>query len=249
MFKPPAESFMTGNYKIVVKKIVELIISKKKKSVSFLPTSMNDFAIAKKESYSQKYKDINYFLPDGMPLAWWLKHIKKKNTQRIYGPNLMISLLENKKINSKKHFFICPNEKSKKEIDKTIKHKFPNLKKYKTVSLQKNGKDNLKNTQQKINNYQPDIIWIGIGSPRQVEISSQIKHSTQGTSIFCVGAAFSLLIGTQIKTPEIIQNLGLEWAFRLLTEPVRLWKRYLVIIPSYLISELLFFIKEKINKK
>ena len=69
MFKPPAESFMTGNYKIVVKKIVELIISKKKKSVSFLPTSMNDFAIAKKESYSQKYKDINYFLPDGMPLA------------------------------------------------------------------------------------------------------------------------------------------------------------------------------------
>lgn len=237
MFKPSAKSFLTGNYEVVTKKIIKLIKINKKQSISFLPASLNDFALAKTTLHSLNYASINWFLPDGMPLVWWLKYIHHRPTQRIYGPHLMVSLLKSKTLSLKKHFFICPNNEFEKRIEITIKKDFKHLKKTFVESLDQNGKDDIKNIEQKITQYQPDIIWIGIGSPKQVEISKKIKQLSKKSTIFCVGAAFALLIGKQRKTPKLIQNLGLEWLFRLLTEPLRLWKRYLIIIPKYLIEK------------
>jgi N-acetylglucosaminyldiphosphoundecaprenol N-acetyl-beta-D-mannosaminyltransferase len=80
-------------------------------------------------------------------------------------------------------------------------------------------------------NFSPDFIWIGLSSPKQVRLASYIKkrlRMTSSSSIFCVGAAFDLYVGKQKSPSDLIKRVGLEWFFRLVHSPGRLWKRYMV---------------------
>jgi N-acetylglucosaminyldiphosphoundecaprenol N-acetyl-beta-D-mannosaminyltransferase len=73
----------------------------------------------------------------------------------------------------------------------------------------------------------PDIVWVGLGTPRQDLFIDQFRDQL-GTTLVAVGAAFDFLAGAKRQAPNWMQNSGLEWAFRLATEPRRLWRRYLL---------------------
>jgi N-acetylglucosaminyldiphosphoundecaprenol N-acetyl-beta-D-mannosaminyltransferase len=73
----------------------------------------------------------------------------------------------------------------------------------------------------------PDIVWVGLGTPRQDEVVDRLRELLPVTFV-AVGAAFDFIAGTKRQAPAWMQERGLEWAFRLATEPRRLWRRYLV---------------------
>ncbi len=78
-----------------------------------------------------------------------------------------------------------------------------------------------------IENAKPDFVWVGMGAPKQFYIAADIYKSLS-INCFSVGAAFDFVAGSKRECPKILSKIGLEWMFRLLTEPRRLWKRYLI---------------------
>jgi N-acetylglucosaminyldiphosphoundecaprenol N-acetyl-beta-D-mannosaminyltransferase len=79
---------------------------------------------------------------------------------------------------------------------------------------------------QRVRDAQPDIVWVGLGTPRQDLFLEEFRGQIDATLV-AIGAGFEFLAGTKRTAPELVQRLGLEWLFRLISEPRRLWKRYL----------------------
>jgi len=79
-----------------------------------------------------------------------------------------------------------------------------------------------------INAAQPDIVWVGLGTPKQEHWMADHVERLNASVLIGVGAAFDFLSGTKAQAPRWMQRNGLEWMFRLVTEPRRLWKRYLI---------------------
>ena len=84
-----------------------------------------------------------------------------------------------------------------------------------------------------ISDLRVDLVWVGLGTPTQDFVSRQLKLEL-GTVAIGVGAAFEMLAGTKLEAPSFLRDLGLEWFFRLMQEPRRLWRRYLIHSPRAL---------------
>ena len=84
----------------------------------------------------------------------------------------------------------------------------------------------------RVNDSAPDVMWVGLGTPKQERWMHEHRTRLRIPVLLGVGAAFDLNSGRLRQAPEWMRENGLEWLFRLLTEPRRLWKRYLVAIPS-----------------
>ena len=92
---------------------------------------------------------------------------------------------------------------------------------------------------------QPDIVWVSLGFPKQEKfIHSVQKKYTMNSNFVGIGGVFDWVAGTKIKAPEFVANIGLEWALRLIQEPKRLFRRYLIDNFLYII----YFIKQYIYK-
>ena len=84
-----------------------------------------------------------------------------------------------------------------------------------------------------INAARPDIVWVGLGVPRQEKWMATMRGQLDAPMLVGVGAAFDFLSGTVAQAPRWIQRAGLEWLFRLTREPRRLWRRYLRYNPRF----------------
>jgi N-acetylglucosaminyldiphosphoundecaprenol N-acetyl-beta-D-mannosaminyltransferase len=205
-----------------------------------LPCSLNDLAaISKNKSLKAAYDQVDILFPDGMPLVWAIRS-KGQSTDRIYGPDLMKHLLTLPGVQRAKHIFYGSSPGTLKKLITTIKKISSALSAYYTISPPYRPLTALEERKYiaKIKQYKPDYLWLGLSSPKQVLLAAKWKRKFPKTTILCVGAAFDILAGTVPRAPHIVQVMGLEWAFRLLMEPKRLWKRYLVDIPLYLFSRL-----------
>ena len=87
---------------------------------------------------------------------------------------------------------------------------------------------------ERINRSGARFVWLGMGCPKQEYWMARYRHEVQAPVILAVGAAFDFIAGTVPQAPPLLQNLGLEWLFRLAREPRRLWKRYLVRNPYFI---------------
>jgi N-acetylglucosaminyldiphosphoundecaprenol N-acetyl-beta-D-mannosaminyltransferase len=86
---------------------------------------------------------------------------------------------------------------------------------------------------EEINCSNPDIVWVGLGSPKQDLWMYEHRDKLNAPVLIGVGAAFDFLAGTKLQAPHWIRDSGFEWLFRLVTEPKRLWRRYLVNYPLF----------------
>lgn len=224
-------NFFVGNFDQVSQKIIKYF--KYFKGQIILPCSLHDLALAQKNA---AYQQIDICTTDSMWLTWWagLKHHAK--AERVYGPDLMKSILANLKPTQPKTVFLGAEPQVLTKLEKKYWGHFLVL--TKDASQQREQE-----ILTKIIKLKPKFIWLGIGSPKQVELAAQLKPKLRNTTIFCVGAAFAFNAGQKKQAPGWIQKSGLEWLFRLMTEPKRLWRRYLVVIPGYIIRSLLNKIK------
>jgi N-acetylglucosaminyldiphosphoundecaprenol N-acetyl-beta-D-mannosaminyltransferase len=94
--------------------------------------------------------------------------------------------------------------------------------------------EEMKSLAKEINRLNVDIVWIGLSTPKQELFACELAKLIEVHFVITVGAAFDFHIGSVRQAPQIIQRAGLEWLFRLMMEPRRLYRRYLEIVPYFL---------------
>lgn len=175
-------------------------------------------------------------LPDGAPIAWTLKRRGFTNQTRIAGPDLMLRLCaELEQADIGVFLFGSSNETLDKLVIR-LQQRFPNLHICGALSPQYGiWTEAVENSYiEKINASGAGVIFIGLGCPRQEIWMSARKPDVCGVMLG-VGAAFDFHADTIRRAPDWMQRVGLEWLHRLLSEPRRLWKRYLITNTKFLV--------------
>lgn len=200
------------------------LFSSDKKRLLIAPIAMHPIMVSYLDpKLTELYRKFDYLVPDGQYVKWCMNiyygiHLKS----RIYGPELFIKTCK-KAQSQNKNIFLCGNQTDLVKTELLLM--FPRLN-ISDFDL-KNKKIDKKITaavRTKISSSHADIIFIGIGSPKQHELALAINCNKP---VVCVGAAFDFLTGVQKQAPLWVGDLGLEWLFRLIQDPLRLSKRYI----------------------
>ena len=164
--------------------------------------------------------------------------------QRCYGPDFFKDLMTssgNKPVNH----FLCGGQSGVADQLKTaceISFKNNNIKGTFTPPFRPMTDSELEDLGKTINGLNIDVVWIGISTPKQELLANQFKRFCKVHFIVTVGAAFDFHTGRVRQAPKWIQNNGLEWLFRLIQEPRRLYKRYFSIVPFFIIYNIQEFV-------
>ena len=195
-------------------------------------SNINDVAAANKNDLiKEATNSASLSVPDGMSLVILANlYAGSKLKKRVYGPDLMNDFLKISEEKEYSHFFYGATENTLSELNKKVKNQIPNLKivgfyspPFKELSRQEEeGIINM------INEANPDVVWVGLGCPKQQVWMYKHRNELKVPVMVGVGAAFDFLAGTKPQAPRWIRDNGFEWLFRLITEPKRLWKRYLI---------------------
>jgi len=200
---------------------------------------------------NKKYKEIinNAYmaLPDGKPLSIVAKLKGFKNASRTFGPTLMEKTIELGQKDNLKHFFFGSSQETLNKIKKTVTMKYPDAKIAGMISppYRQLTVSELEDFINQIKKSNADIIWIGLGAPKQeIWMFENFRKLNKGIMIG-IGAGFDYVAGNTKHAPEWMKNFALEWLFRLIQEPSRLWKRYLVTNSLFILFILAEFFRVK----
>jgi N-acetylglucosaminyldiphosphoundecaprenol N-acetyl-beta-D-mannosaminyltransferase len=185
----------------------------------------------------QKFR-LNHFdvlAPDGQPVRWVLNALYgTKLPDRVNGPKLMVRVCARAAQEGFSVFFYGSTPETLDGLRSSILDKFPNL----TIAGMAPSKFRRLNAEEKIEvaarirNSGASIVFVGLGCPRQETFTYEFRDLLP-MPVLAVGAAFPMVAGTLPQAPMWMQNLGLEWVYRLFREPRRLWRRYLLLNPAY----------------
>ena len=174
-------------------------------------------------------------LPDGNPVVWVgrLKGVKGLRG-RIAGPDLMIRVIDHGQAIGLRHFFYGGQPKVLTELVLSIQHSYPRALVAGAESplgptLTPSEEANLR---KRLHSCAPDVVWVALGTPAQDVFVEMYLKDVPATFI-AVGAAFDFISGSKKRAPRWLQTIGAEWLFRLLQEPRRLWRRYLIDTPLF----------------
>lgn len=176
--------------------------------------------------------------PDGMPMVWMGRLQGHRSIRRVYGPDLMLNLCENSRQAGLTHFFYGGNPGVAEELKGVMERKFPNLQVVGTYCppFRPLNEDEIAELRTRVRETRPDFFWVGLSTPKQERfMASHLSILPEAKIFLGVGAAFDLLTGRIRQAPRWMQRLGLEWLFRVTQEPKRLWKRYLVNNPLFVL--------------
>lgn len=175
-------------------------------------------------------------VPDGMPLVWICRRQGFPDTQRVYGPVLLLSLCDNLTSRNYRHFFYGGAQNVADNLARTLQKRFPGLNVCGAFSppFRPVGAMETPENIAMINQCAPDIIWVGLGSPKQDVWMANHLGQLKAHVLIGVGAAFDFHTQRMRQAPNWMQKNGLEWLFRLSQEPGRLWRRYLIGNPRFM---------------
>lgn len=185
--------------------------------------------------------------PDGMSIVWILNLLGYRNVNRVYGPDLMHSLCKYSSDNAKyKHYLYGGQIGVPEKLAEELQRQYPNIDIVGAYSppFGQLTPDSDRKIIDNINQLSPDIIWIGISTPKQERWMASHIGQLNASVIIGVGAAFDFISGTKNQAPRWMQRYGLEWLFRLFNEPKRLWRRY-ILYPYFLILVIAQFLGVK----
>jgi N-acetylglucosaminyldiphosphoundecaprenol N-acetyl-beta-D-mannosaminyltransferase len=192
--------------------------------------------------------------PDGMPLVWALRLLGHKNASRVYGPDLTPILLQMAAESGLAVGFYGGAPEALRRLLEVVAQRFPKLRVAYSFSPPFRPLTPQEDEQvvAAINASGVRILFIGLNTPKQDYWMAAHKAGAQGEGVQAVmagvGAAFDFLAGAKPQAPRWMMPLGLEWLFRLATEPRRLWKRYLKHNPRYVALLALQLLRHKSSK-
>jgi N-acetylglucosaminyldiphosphoundecaprenol N-acetyl-beta-D-mannosaminyltransferase len=173
--------------------------------------------------------------PDGMPLAWSLRSFGVRGQPRVYGPDVMLELCRQAGRFGHRLFFYGGREETLPVLCGQLETRFPRLcivgayaPPFRPLTREEDEA-----CVRTILGSEADIVFVGIGAPKQERWIAEHRNRLRGVILVGVGAAFDFLAGRIRQAPRWMQQAGLEWLFRLMMEPRRLWKRYLLFNPLF----------------
>jgi N-acetylglucosaminyldiphosphoundecaprenol N-acetyl-beta-D-mannosaminyltransferase len=174
--------------------------------------------------------------PDGMPIVWVARAMGHPNVSRVYGPDLMLAMAEHSVATGRRHFFYGGGPGVAERLSARLRDRFPRLQVAGTYEPPFAPLEQLCTDEAAalIDRSEPDIVWVGISSPKQDRWMACMRRRLSAPVLIGVGAAFDFHSGAVRQAPRWMQRSGLEWTYRLATDPVRLWRRYLVDNPWFL---------------
>jgi N-acetylglucosaminyldiphosphoundecaprenol N-acetyl-beta-D-mannosaminyltransferase len=176
--------------------------------------------------------------PDGIPLVWlsrwWQKQVP---VERVYGPDLMLALCQCSIERGYRHYFYGGAVGVPELLAEKLQRRFPGLNIAGGYSPPFRPLTSAEEAQivQQINQAAPDIVWVGLGTPKQDLWMVSMRNQLSAPVLIGVGAAFDFHTGRIPQAPRWMQRSGLEWLFRFWHEPRRLWYRYLVYNPLFIV--------------
>lgn len=210
-----------------VDQIIEWSFKEESKYVCFC-NSHTVYEANRNQNIKKVISEADLVLPDGFPLVIGMRMNGAKNVKRIAGPDLMLKVCDEASKKSQKIFLYGSDPVTLKKLKTNLENKYKKLKIVGVLSppyrnLTKEEKESIKN---KIIQKKPNIIFVGLGFPKQ-EIWMNENKNKINSVMLGVGAAFDFHGGSKKRAPKIMQNCGLEWLWRFLQEPRRLGSRYL----------------------
>lgn len=173
--------------------------------------------------------------PDGMPMVWMGRWQGFREMARVYGPDLMLQVCKYSQSLGQTHFLYGGAPGVAEELKRRLEQRFPRLKIVGTYSppfrpLTAAEEQDLTRL---VGTLKPDFFWVGLSTPKQEKFMAHYWQKLEATLFFGVGAAFDFHAGRMRQAPRWMKRSGLEWLFRLVCEPRRLWKRYLKNNPLF----------------
>jgi N-acetylglucosaminyldiphosphoundecaprenol N-acetyl-beta-D-mannosaminyltransferase len=185
---------------------------------------------------AEAYSNAVLAVPDGMPIAWVGRLRGHRHTERVAGPELMREVFLRPEFAPYSHFFYGGAEGVAEKVAANFGRTAPHAKvagtftpPFRELTLREESR-----VIGIINRARPDIIWVGIGTPKQDKFMQRMLPKLETRFMFGVGAAFDFHSGRLRDCPPWVKRTGLQWVHRLLQEPKRLWPRYLRDNPAFL---------------
>lgn len=175
-------------------------------------------------------------VPDGQPLVWAINALGHSLTDRVYGPELMARACA--RAAATEHRFYLYGGRDQEALVRlaaNLRRRFPGVNivggyapPFRPLSDEERAA-----IIEEINDSEADVVWVGIGVPKQEKWMAQMRPHLKAPVLVGVGAAFDFHAGLVPQAPPLLQGAGLEWAYRLVQEPRRLWRRYLRYNPRF----------------
>lgn len=176
--------------------------------------------------------------PDGMPMVWMGRLLGHPSIRRVYGPDLVLNLCDHGRSFGFSHFFFGGKPGAAEDFRANLQGRFPGLKVAGTFCppFRPLNEAERSELQKRVRESQPDFFWIGMSTIKQERFMAEYMSILPEAKVFIgVGAAFDFLTGRVKQAPRSMMRLGLEWLFRLFLEPRRLWRRYLIYNPLFVV--------------
>jgi N-acetylglucosaminyldiphosphoundecaprenol N-acetyl-beta-D-mannosaminyltransferase len=178
-------------------------------------------------------------VPDGQPLVWAINALGHPLGKRVYGPDLMARACARAATGGQRFYLYGGrNQGALVQLALNLRQRYPGVKIVGGYSpphrlLTEEERDAIA---EEINHSRADVVWVGIGVPKQEKWMAQMRTRLEAPLLIGVGAAFDFHAGLVAQAPVWLQQSGLEWAYRLAHEPRRLWRRYLRYNPRFIVA-------------
>jgi N-acetylglucosaminyldiphosphoundecaprenol N-acetyl-beta-D-mannosaminyltransferase len=199
------------------------------------------------KSLNNILKSFDLALPDGFPVAKASAILYKNGQKRVDGYKIFNQTIKSGLKNNTSHYFFGNSEEVIKNLISKLTDRHPNINiaGYNCPPISSPEKLSSTHYQKIISEINPDIVWVSLGFPKQEKVVYNFSNSEYFSSnLVGIGFAIEWVAGTKVKAPEFLANIGLEWIFRLIQEPKRLYKRYLIDNSLFVV----YFLKQIINR-
>jgi N-acetylglucosaminyldiphosphoundecaprenol N-acetyl-beta-D-mannosaminyltransferase len=169
-------------------------------------------------------------VPDGMPLVWLARRRAIPLKRRVYGPELMIDFCHGTTAKGYRHFLYGGDPVVVGNLAAVLRQRYPGIVIAEAYSPPFRPLTEAEETEitNRLNGSAIDVLWVALGCPRQERWMHVHRDKLRVPVMVGVGAAFDFIAGAKRQAPRWMREIGLEWLFRLLQEPRRLWHRYIV---------------------
>ena len=207
-----------------------------------LVNTFNISLIRSDADYAATLRREGVNLPDGKPVAWALGWLGRRSGSatvpaQVRGPALFCKVLDEGRRTDVGHFLLGGTPETLAALVEAIERRFPGARIVGTESppFRDLTPEELAAQDERIRASGADLVWVGLGTPRQDGEAARLARSVDRPAIG-VGAAFDFVAGSRREAPIWVQRLALEWLFRFASEPRRLWRRYTIGIARFLLT-------------